>query len=430
MGGMVAPQGIASGASLSVPSTGTAKVRLESGESVITGHKPGAPDQVGQDLTLVQPIGDSGLLFLGVFDGHGKNGYQVAAKTREIFKQNASRFALPPGQLRGALQQLFLRAQKDAEQDEGASSSGTTVTVAVVDPASETVTIAHVGDSAAIIGQGTNCVFETKDHDFDDSDVQRVEAAGGEIKEFPTQMKTVRRIYAKGQNYPALALSRSIGDVDAHKWGVLAEPTVSEAIPFKMGNLLVLASDGVWNVVSKDSVLNIATVGSAAEATDRVVQCAKESWPSTGTDYVDDISAIIVKAMPIPQPEAAPNFGAPAPSPSQPAGGDQLGFTRTQRNMSALSTMPIATATSAASAQPVATGAIADGLSGSRRFFAPAPGAFSASPASQGTRSQGFMGSASPNAFPGVVPVATSPLTTALQPLTPGQGPFGMRPYG
>jgi hypothetical protein len=167
-----------------------------------------------------------------------------------------------------------------------------------MDPFLETVTIAHVGDSAAIIGCGTNLVFETKDHDFDASDVARVEAAGGEIREFPTAMKTVRRVYAKGQPHPALALSRSIGDVDAHKYGILSEPTVSENKPFGAGNLLILASDGVWNVVSKDSVLNIATIGSAEDAANRVANCAKESWPSSGTDYIDDISIIVIKAVP------------------------------------------------------------------------------------------------------------------------------------
>lgn len=295
--------------------TDALQVRFETGECVISGNKPCAPDQVGQDLCLVLPLA-SNRLFTAVFDGHGKQGHMVAHMTREIFRQHANRVALSsPSNLCEAFEQLFRHAQRTFESDEGANHSGTTVTAAIIDSVAQTVRCAHVGDSKAIVACGTCLEFETQDHDFDQADMQRVASCGGEVREFPAAMKTVRRVYGKPSpngtpsNYPALALSRSIGDTDAHKWGVLADPSVSDSLPFKVGNLLVIASDGVWNVLSKDKVLSLATEGSAEEAARQVVQEAKESWPSLGTDYVDDISVIVVKAVPV-LPTADPGQSA------------------------------------------------------------------------------------------------------------------------
>lgn len=294
-----------------------AQVRFETGEYVISGHKPCAPDQVGQDLCLVLPLA-SNILFAAVFDGHGKQGHKVAHQTRELFRQHANSLALaPPAQLSEAFQQLFRHAQRTFEGSEGANHSGTTVTAAVIDPVAQTVRCAHVGDSKAIVASGTCLEFETEDHDFDQADMQRVASCGGEVREFPAAMKTVRRVYGKGQNYPALALSRSIGDTDAHKWGVLADPAVSDALPFKAGNLLVIASDGVWNVLSKEEVLSVATTGSAEEAAVQVVQQSKEAWPQLGTDYVDDISAVVVKALPV-LPMRRPSEGLSSTAPAAP----------------------------------------------------------------------------------------------------------------
>jgi len=281
-----------------------AQIRFEHGEFVQEGTKKSNPDQVNQDVILCVELGQ--FLFAGVFDGHGKNGRQIAELTKNVFESSVTQLtSAAPGQLSSVFVDIFRRAQAQTEQEPGAKASGTTATAALLDSVSQTVTIAHVGDSAAIVGCGPQCLFQTEDHDFDDADKQRVESCGGEVREFPTAMKTVRRIYNKGTQYPALALARSIGDVDAHSLGVLADPAVSEKIQFSAGHLLVLASDGVWNVVSPESVLNVATAGSAANAAERVVQCARESWSQSGapSDYIDDISAIVIKAIPKPPRE-------------------------------------------------------------------------------------------------------------------------------
>eukprot|EP00971_Amphidinium_carterae_P323312 6425468-Amphidinium_carterae.1 len=47
-------------------------------------------------------------------------------------------------------------------------------------------------------------------------------------------------------------LARSLGDLEANSVGVLAEPEVKLNIPYQIGTVLILASDGLWDVLPKD----------------------------------------------------------------------------------------------------------------------------------------------------------------------------------
>ena len=62
----------------------------------------------------------------------------------------------------------------------------------------------------------------------------------------------VKRVYVKGKESPGLAVSRSIGDAEAHSVGVSEVPDIFVMkLERKLINyLLVMASDGLWNVFS------------------------------------------------------------------------------------------------------------------------------------------------------------------------------------
>jgi len=288
------------------------QLHLDVGSYALPGMKPGFADQVNQDVCLVLPIGSGRQLLVAVFDGHGKYGLEAATRASEMFAQAAPSFAsATPEQLPAALGRVFGIAQSIFEQEEFAKSSGTTATAAVINTDTRSVTCAHVGDSALVIASGSKVDFETEDHDFDAGDAARCLARGGEVREFQTVLKPVRRIYAKGADYPALALARSLGDLDAHVYGVLAEPSVRDSVPFEEGNILIAASDGVWNAMSKATAVQIALAGSAEAAAQAIVFEAQGRWPKG--DYVDDIAAVVVKAYPS---NGGRNISAPCPQPS------------------------------------------------------------------------------------------------------------------
>ena len=108
----------------------------------------------------------------------------------------------------------------------------------------------------------------SRDHKPDCEDErQRIEQSGGRVQRYRDHdMKTgavkyvgPARVYVKHDEYPGLAMSRSIGDLVAHSVGVSAEP---ELYTYTLDgdqedNILLLASDGLWEFISTEEALRI-----------------------------------------------------------------------------------------------------------------------------------------------------------------------------
>jgi serine/threonine protein phosphatase PrpC len=58
---------------------------------------------------------------------------------------------------------------------------------------------------------------------------------------------------------PGLAMSRSLGDQVAHSVGVSSVPEVTEFILDSDDRFLVIATDGVWEFLSNQEVVDIVT---------------------------------------------------------------------------------------------------------------------------------------------------------------------------
>merc|ERR1712232_52581 len=114
--------------------------------------------------------------------------------------------------------------------------------------AASTMGTAHVGDSKMMLVKDAKIEFESADHILDDDEDRRVTACGGEVRELDGAANAgVRRIFIPGQNLPGLAMSRSLGDLEAHNLGALAEPEIGGPMLVKPGSSIILASDGVWD---------------------------------------------------------------------------------------------------------------------------------------------------------------------------------------
>merc|ERR1712203_1158098 len=103
----------------------------------------------------------------------------------------------------------------------------------------------------------------------------------------------------KGEGVPGLAMSRSLGDTKVHAVGVLSEPSIQTSIEFTFGNILVLASDGLWEKINSEGVVAAALHAhgdSEAAALGLAVE-ARSRWLREGGD-VDDITVLVVHATP------------------------------------------------------------------------------------------------------------------------------------
>merc|ERR1712228_243282 len=103
------------------------------------------------------------------------------------------------------------------------------------------------------------------------------------------------------------SVSRSIGDVIAHKYGgLISEPDIKVHTLLDNDIFVIFASDGIWQMIENDDVMRM--VGTKLNAhkmdlvyadfdktTSKLVREANISWQDEYEDYTDDITAVIAR---------------------------------------------------------------------------------------------------------------------------------------
>jgi len=276
----------------------------------------GVPNQDDFVLARHSLAHDGHIALYGVFDGHGQAGHHCAAYARGILPESlfgqGSLIAGPEEALRVA----FAQVQEGLlQQDFDTETSGTTATVALVlhFPVSEEdpevqgeswLYVANVGDSRAVLvsrtGEDRSEISVnrlTRDHRPDDlAEAERIQAEGGEVRRLRPGSGT-SRIFAPGCQWPAMALSRSLGASIAGTCGVSSEPEVASVrIANGADELLVLGTDGLFEFCStKEVATRLCTEGVSDDVLEDVCSVARRRWArSSYNDTVDDITAIAV----------------------------------------------------------------------------------------------------------------------------------------
>ncbi len=182
-----------------------------------------------------------GLHFFGVYDGHGGSG--AAEYTATHLAEN---FFKAQGETIGErLDHAFLKTDKNFLEDPKftGDGSGTTAVVAVIDSYTNKIVIANCGDSRGILTYKYNekAVGTTQDHKPNlPEERERIAKAGGFVYD--------------GRVNGNLAVSRAIGDRGLKKSGVISTPDTYEGLVCK-DNILVLACDGLWDVMTNEEVV-------------------------------------------------------------------------------------------------------------------------------------------------------------------------------
>ncbi len=182
-----------------------------------------------------------------------------------------------PQMLRGAVRSANL-AVSDASHTQGRQGMGTTVLVAGL--SGREAVLAHVGDSRAYLVRGDSCLQLTNDH-------SRV----GEM----VRMRMISPEQAA--RHPARSqLTRSLG----------GDPFVQVDLvkqPLETGDVLVLCTDGLWDVIDRLEIaeiaggLNTKETPTALEVADRLVS---DSVKRGATDNVSVVVIHLTSELPIP----------------------------------------------------------------------------------------------------------------------------------
>lgn len=232
-------------------------------------------------------------LLLCVMDGHGEFGDKVSqdlkAKWPKMLFQHP-KFADDDG-VEQALRETILNAEAQMlrKMSSNADFSGTTFVACVI--RGNKLWSANCGDSRITCGErnptGSGFIARniTDDHKPDSpGEKERIIAKGGRVfaVQYDDGIDGPQRVWLGNMDIPGLAMSRSLGDTVAHSAGVISEPEIRMEIidPEKMA-FLVVASDGLWEFMTDQDVVNQVAEGAdknPQQMVEELVETANKLW--------------------------------------------------------------------------------------------------------------------------------------------------------
>ena len=250
-----------------------------------------------------------------VMDGHGNNGHLVSRylmKYINLFfknnkKMNASNQNEDSIYLRlkksdyHILRRLFRHAERDLHKKSKIDANLSGTTCVMVAQIGDRFICANIGDSRAImIKTGNEIVPLSIDQKPDDpEESKRIVQNGGEISQYEEngEKSGPYRIWKKGEVYPGIAMSRSVGDFIATSLGVVPEAKFIEEKIDQDCKFIVVASDGIWEFLDNKRVGEIVMPYYKNDDPDgackALIKEATEWWNKEDI-VVDDITVVVV----------------------------------------------------------------------------------------------------------------------------------------
>ena len=250
-----------------------------------------------------------------VMDGHGINGHLVSRYLMKyinlFFKNNKKMNASNQNEdsiyqrLKKSdyhiLRRLFRHAERDLHKKTKIDANFSGTTCVMVAQIGDRFICANIGDSRAImIKTGNEIVPLSIDQKPDDpEESKRIVQNGGEISQYEEdgEKSGPYRIWKKGEVYPGIAMSRSVGDFIATSLGVVPEAKFIEEKIDQDCKFIVVASDGIWEFLDNKRVGEIVMPYYKNDDPDgackALIKEATEWWNKEDI-VVDDITVVVV----------------------------------------------------------------------------------------------------------------------------------------
>lgn len=268
------------------------------------GYAPYNPKKKNQDALIMAEDPKTRSLFFCVMDGHGEDGDKVSQSIKAKFANYLFKHASFGNDIKTALKDVIMRCEQEVLRDNTIETdfSGTTFTCAVI--RGNRCTLANIGDSRTSLAYRTEvggvitAIGLTEDHKPDLPDEKaRIEAKGGRVfaVEYDDGVDGPARVWLGHMDVPGLAMSRSLADVVAHSAGVSSEPDFTEYSfnPDREDLILVMASDGLWEFMSNQEVMDIAyNTTEPRFAVDRLISESNERWMKE-EQVIDDTTVCV-----------------------------------------------------------------------------------------------------------------------------------------
>ncbi|KAI5082914.1 hypothetical protein GOP47_0002657 [Adiantum capillus-veneris] len=275
--------------------------------------------------------------FCGVFDGHGPHGHHISKNVRDKLpakiascwqglqasnslarrsdsfeKSTASRQNLDPDSI-SAWEETFHNAfnlmDRDLLIDEDVDCvfSGTTA-VTLVKQGNDLI-MANVGDSRAVLGVKFEDSVVALQLTVDltpnlPKEAERIRRCKGRVLALRKE-PFVKRVWLPHENTPGLAMARAFGDYILKNFGVISVPEITHRRISKNDKFVVLATDGVWDVLSNEQVVRIVDAAQTRSlAAQLVVDTAVRAWKVKYPDAKVDDCAVVCLFLDSTHPES------------------------------------------------------------------------------------------------------------------------------
>ena len=216
----------------------------------------------------------------GVLDGHGTEGHFVSRFASKFIPyqimnnpeiKNLRDTEMIYNKLKSNNYQIIVKAYLDCDialqkVNFDAKESGSTCNLII--NIGNKIICANTGDSRAIVVfddymQNNNYKCIPLSIDFKPEmpeEMSRILLNGGEVRQIKNEIGEgvgPYRVWKRGEGYPGLAMSRSIGDLNGKKIGVIPNPGIVEYQLDENSKYIVVCSDGVWEFLNNENVKNI-----------------------------------------------------------------------------------------------------------------------------------------------------------------------------
>ncbi len=192
--------------------------------------------------------------FFGIYDGHG--GDNVSS----FLQNNLHNYLVGPFfTMKQACKHAFAKAETYALQH---YTDGSTALMTFIDH-NNILHCAWTGDTRAVLEKNGCVAFETTDHKPDnEKELARIKKHGGYVTKSSTAVSYEALAKYEVYRVGGLAISRSIGDVNiknACKDQVIAVPEYAKITLNKSNHFMIMASDGLWDVMSSDEAVRMVS---------------------------------------------------------------------------------------------------------------------------------------------------------------------------
>ncbi|KAK1677698.1 hypothetical protein QYE76_038546 [Lolium multiflorum] len=236
--------------------------------------------------------GDRAQALFGVFDGHGgKSAAEFAAgNMARIMAEELKR----GGGAEEAARRAYLRTDEEfssSTTDAEAPSGGACCVTALLRESGNgrrQLVVSGAGDCRAVLSRGGRAEALTDDHRASRRDERdRIEALKGGLV---LNCRGVWRVQG------SLAVTRGIGDAHLKPW-VVAEPETATVDVDERCELLILASDGLWDKVGNQEAVDAARVAAAAGSGSGGLPaaCRRLVEMAAARGSTDDISVLVIQ---------------------------------------------------------------------------------------------------------------------------------------